>query len=278
MTKKIVAYKGFDKDLKCLGFQYEVGKTYKHAGDVDVCRSGFHACDNPMDVWGFYDISGGHRFGKVTQSGYIKREADKNASSILHFEAELSLGDFIQDCVRWLINHTKERKISGNHTQNASSGHYTQNASSGHNTQNASSGDHTQNASSGDYTQNASSGYSTQNASSGDNTKNASSGHNTKNASSGHNTQNASSGNHTQNASSGDYTSHECTGLASVISACGNGARIKGVAGTMFSLAKYNNEGECRGFITGKIGENGVKPNIWYTVNRGKLIMWKEYK
>lgn len=49
----VKAIKGFDADLKCRGFQYEVGKSYEHQGGVVMCSSGFHACEgSPFDVWG----------------------------------------------------------------------------------------------------------------------------------------------------------------------------------------------------------------------------------
>ena len=47
-------YKATDKDMKCRGFQYELGKTAEVDGDIELCENGLHACEMPLDVLGYY--------------------------------------------------------------------------------------------------------------------------------------------------------------------------------------------------------------------------------
>lgn len=52
---KCKAYKAFNVDMTCRGFQYEEGKTFKINGKPELCMCGFHACLNLMDVFNYYD-------------------------------------------------------------------------------------------------------------------------------------------------------------------------------------------------------------------------------
>ena len=153
--KKITAYKGFDKDFKCLGFQYEVGREYV-TDKVKCCESGFHACENPFDVWDYYNITGS-RFALVEQSGKIVREENKTCSSKICIKEEIGLGDFIHTSVGWIVSKTRFETdcnvSSGDYAQIGSSGDYAKIGSSGYSAQIGSSGNSAQIGSSGDCVQ-----------------------------------------------------------------------------------------------------------------------------
>ena len=78
MDKRITAYKGFDKNLKCRDFQYEVGKSYKHQGEIEPCKSGFHACEYPLSVFNYY-APADSRFAEVETSGKVVKSENKIA-------------------------------------------------------------------------------------------------------------------------------------------------------------------------------------------------------
>ena len=161
-NEKNKAYKGFNTDLTCRNFQYEVGKEYEQKGKIEVCENGFHACENPMDVFEHYLIEkDGHiaRFCEVEQSGMIDREDDKVASSKISIKAEFKFADFVKLAVDFVLEKCKVGKGNlGSFAKLASSGRYAKLASSGDSAQLASSGSYAQLASSGDSAQLASSG------------------------------------------------------------------------------------------------------------------------
>ena len=136
---KIITYKGFDKDFKCRGFQYEVGNTYETDDDIACCNRGFHACESPMEVFDYYDMLTS-RFAEVEQSGKIDKEAasTKTCSSRIKIKAELKLADIINLGVEWLKEITSPSKIEANNTSN--DGDYAKIGSSGDSAKIGSSG------------------------------------------------------------------------------------------------------------------------------------------
>lgn len=108
----ITSYKGFDKNMKCRGFQYEVGKEYEMNGEIKCCNRGFHACESPMEVWDYYDMLNS-RYAEVEQSGKIDKEENstKVCSSRIKIKAELKLADIINIGVEWLKDITSPSKV-----------------------------------------------------------------------------------------------------------------------------------------------------------------------
>ena len=72
-SNPIIAYKGFDENFRCRDFQYEVGKEYHldNDDDINVCYNGFHACQNPLDVFVYYPMSPYTRYAMVELWGDV---------------------------------------------------------------------------------------------------------------------------------------------------------------------------------------------------------------
>ena len=98
-------YKGFDKDLKCRDFQYEVGKDYTTEGKIEACKNGFHFCENPMDVLEYYPPSDS-RYCIVESSGQEDRDGydSKVAASKIHISAEIGLKGLIEAGVKFILD------------------------------------------------------------------------------------------------------------------------------------------------------------------------------
>ena len=152
MEKKIIAYKGFDKNLKCRDFQYEVGKEYEMDGCIKCCERGFHACESPLEVFDHYDMLNS-RFAKVEQSGEIDKEENstKVCSSKIKVKAEMKLADMINLGVEWIKEVTSPTKVKkedklndngGDSAQIGSSGDYAKIGSSGDSAKIESTGNH----------------------------------------------------------------------------------------------------------------------------------------
>jgi hypothetical protein len=267
----VAAFKGFDANLQCRGFQYAVGETYAHTGPVEICKQGFHACENPLDVLNYYDLCDS-RFALIEATGEIAREDcdTKFASAKITIKAELKLPGFVQAAVAWMLAACKagaESAASGHSSQLAASGDYSQLAASGDSSQLAASGHSSKLAASGHSSQLAASGDSSQLAASGDSSQLAASGHYSKLAASGDYSQLAASGDYSQLAASGHSSQLAASGHSSIACAAGIQSQVKAGANGAMSLARWVSSEKRYRITVAYVGENGIKADVWYSLN-----------
>ena len=95
-------FKGFDKDLKCGDFQYEIGKEYTEE-KADICNCGFHACEFPMDVFDYYPPSDS-RYCEVEleQNGQKSSVDSKRVGKKISVKAEIGIAGIIKAGVEYI--------------------------------------------------------------------------------------------------------------------------------------------------------------------------------
>lgn len=106
------AYKGFDKDLKCRDFQYEIGKTYEEP-TAELCEKGFHACKYPLDVFGYYAPGDMSRYCEVDLddvSDKKSNEDSKRCGKKIAVKAEIGIAGLVKAAVEY----TMEKAIPEN--------------------------------------------------------------------------------------------------------------------------------------------------------------------
>ena len=152
-----IYYKGFDKDMKCRGFQYEEDKTYE-TDTAKLCNAGFHACESPLDVFGYYsptdDKGNLQKFHEVELDDISNERGDdtKVCAKKITIGAELNFLGLAKAHIEWVKNQIKTDSgaavESGNYSAASNTGDYsaasnTGNCSAASNTGNRSAASNT---------------------------------------------------------------------------------------------------------------------------------------
>ena len=100
-------YKGFDKDLKCRDFQYEIGKTYEES-TARLCRSGFHACEMPFDVFEYYAPGDMSRYCEVDLEEVCgeKFNDTNRCGKKIAISAEIGIAGLVKAQIEYVKEHT----------------------------------------------------------------------------------------------------------------------------------------------------------------------------
>ena len=260
------AYKGFDKDLKCRGFQYEVGKEYEEA-NASLCKKGFHACENPLDTFRYY---------RPTDSRYCEVDVDDNGErnstdskvcgKHIKISAEIGLKGVINAGVRFVFDKCEsatEENASGWSGNAAASGWSGNAAASGESGNAAASGERGNAAASGERGNAAASG----------NLGNA--------AASGESGNAAASGESGNAAASGERGTAVVTGFAGRATALGEqclavawgeDSLARGTVGNWIVVSERDDDGNIIDVKIAKVDGDTVKADTWYKLVNGEIM------
>ena len=126
------AYKGFDKELKCRDFQYEIGKDYEEK-ESKLCEKGFHACEYPLDVFSYYPPSDSRYCEVEMNPNGEKSDDSKVCSNRIHIGAEIGINGIINAGVQFILDRTRnKKKETGNWSAATNTGHWSAATNTGH--------------------------------------------------------------------------------------------------------------------------------------------------
>ncbi|EED5164580.1 hypothetical protein QC43_20390 [Salmonella enterica subsp. enterica serovar Senftenberg] len=282
MTKEIVTFKGFNKDLKCRGFQFAIGETFHHDGKVEACGSGFHACECPFDVFSYYPPAES-RYAETISFGITDSEEGgdtKIASSSITIKDELTLPQFIQRGIEWIwskIDKSLEQQIMcGNRSAATNTGYQSAATNTGNQSAATNTGDQSAATNTGDWSAATNTGDQSAAINTGDwsaatNTGNQSAATNTGDQSAATNTGYQSAATNTGNRSAatntGNRSAAEVSGSQSVAASLGIKGKSRASEGGAIVLCYRDKNGELIHIRASKVGENGIMPNTWYQLD-----------
>ena len=283
-NEKKIAYKGFNKDLKCRGFQYEVGKDYDLPEDPVLCKSGFHACDNPLDVLRYYPpcgVDGTHnRYCIVEQSGKMGVGDDKTASSHIHISAEIGLDGLIDAGVKSILDAARKSDRT-----DSNAGDYSAATNTGDRSVATNTGDHSAATNTGYYSVATNTGDCSVATSAGDYSAATNTGYRSVATNTGYLSVATNTGHYSAATNTGNYSVATNTGYCSVAIVTGKEsvAIVTGVNGrakcALGCWLVLTERGEWDGTACPIIGMKAVKvdgkkilPDTFYTLKNGKIV------
>ena len=300
------AYKGFDKDLKCRDFQYEIGKEYEEK-TASLCNKGFHACEYPLDCFGYY-APANNRFCEVEIDDNGERNSDdsKVCGARIKIGAEIGIPGLVKAAIEYVAERAKPSKrhhttgsrsansATGDWSANSATGDWSANSATGSRSANSATGDWSANSATGDWSANSATGYGSANSATGYGSANSATGSRSANSATGDWSANSATGSRSANSATGDWSANSATGYGSVnvstgadCSNNGEGERnisigwgkdnkCKGSVGSFLVLSEWGDwNGNNYPFIGATMVEvdgKNIKADTYYSLVKGKVV------
>jgi hypothetical protein len=295
MTDTIPAFKGFNTDLTCRGFQFVEGETFEQDAPAELCTTGFHAVTSPLEVFSYYPPATSV-YHEVTLEGVdAKRESDsKIAGRKITIGAAIGIPGLVKAHIKFVMDNVskdapKGAVLTGDRSAASNSGDGSAASNSGDYSAASNSGDYSAASNSGDYSAASNSGDRSAASNSGDqsaasNSGNYSAASNSGNGSAASNSGNGSaasnsgdqsaasnSGNYSAASNSGNYSAASVTGKESIAIVTGKNSKASGALGCWIILTERDNKRAIVGVKAVKVDGKKVKADTFYMLVDGKV-------
>ena len=265
----MLIYKGTDKDMKCRGFQFELGKEYEEA-EAKLCKKGFHGCEYPLDVFVHY-APADSRFFAAELDGVTDERENRDTKLVgtkIKLRAEIGIAGIVKAAVEYI----KERaESSDNQTGDCSAATNTGSQSAATNTGYQSAATNTGYQSAATNTGNCSAATNTGNCSAATNTGYQSAATNTGYQSAATNTGDCSAATNT-----GYQSAATVEGKDSIAIVTGRDSKAAGALGCWLVLTErclWNGKTypikEVRAV---KVDGEIIKPGVFYKLENGEVV------
>ena len=279
-------YKATDKDMKCRGFQYTLGKTAEVDGDIELCERGLHACEMPLDVLGYYVPGDGSRYFEAELDEVSNKKSDdtKRVGKKLTLSAEIGIPGLVKAQVEYVKaqcdfdNAIKkadaEKKNHATGERGAASATGDSGAASATGDSGAASATGERGAASATGWSGAASATGWSGAASATGESGAASATGRRGAASATGVRGAASATGWSGAASatGWRGAASATGKYCVAMTTGFFGHVMGDIGNAIVCVERRDNGEVAAILAGIVDGKTLKPGVWYTVKNGRWM------
>ena len=267
-------YKGFDKDLKCRDFRYEIGKTYTE-DKAELCEVGFHACEHPLDCLNYYE-PGESRYCEVDLDDVPDERGDdsKRVGKKITVQGEIGIAGLVKAAVNIGIEEAKS-KTTGNRAHAATTGNCAHAATTGYEAHAATTGNCAHAATTGNEAHAATTGNYAHAATTGNYAHAATTGYEAHAATTGNYAHAATTGNCAHAATTGNRAHAAVSGKESIASALGVAGKAKGALGCWIVCAEWESKNtgvHIKCVKAAAVDGERIKADAWYTLRDGEFV------
>ena len=257
--------------MTCRGFQYEIGKEYETSDEVKCCENGFHACEYPLDCFGYYSPNESV-YCEVEQDGQISKDGSdtKVSSSKIKIGAQLDIAGLVKASFEFV--KSKADKSNSNYSEADKK----LNESVGYRSANSATGDWSANSATGYGSANSTTGYGSANSTTGYRSANSTTGYRSANSATGDWSANSTTGYGSANVTTGTESKNDGMGQANISVGWGKDNKCKGCIGSYLVISEWGDwDGEKYPLICAQmvmVDGKTIKADTYYQLKEGKVI------